>query len=695
MNYKVFSEIFNLQLYYQVKNLVYRSLKMRAADTDNTLLGYNHPKQSIEQSYGLRYLGEIFERYEERIGGDIKNLRAIAFAAAQMKKYLKSDMFVDSQDRKFIQRIRPLCGEDLFLAGALYGLTESCSEKKAIYKQFNHYKYEHTYELIFALAVIHEEATAWKEFYGLTVKFLGNGRDLPVYGNEGVFMWFINAFEYHIKEARSKDAGTLKALKSLVEKRVKQETRPFQYLLNSGYSKQEIMYLNMYCMVNRVTALSQVTIERSVAAFCDFFLNSEHIENITIVEFCLKLMQAYYTLGTSIQGYKYLSTLLSETVRVKNIDVFKKLYGINEKWNLNSICFCIDLLDSKWDFLYSFLTEEKYISLFEQCVSRCNYSNLQLWLDKFKEVAGYNYEEMFWTRVYNEQSFKIFEIVMDGKEENHLLELYKQYRNESEENKEKWTYMKDYLVKNISLLHSGYVFEVWDFIVQNDGLEKLVKQIGERNLLTSVWLKDSNDVQQKEHLSFLSKEQKERLYTLAEDFMFRYNPSSYKEYVFQYLMHKDTPMSKKEKRELARVLNPYLETGGWKQNSLMQLYYSKKEIQEYEKAVEEAKQRRIKETHLKKIQEYTELFNDKLKNTKTKDEFLQTTINLVKSSAYMNAEYCEVCKNFLEQAFIQDKVLISISSLSGFLDGTSKMIGRGYLDLNTLKSMVGKLEVVE
>jgi len=78
--------------------------------------------ENIQRHYGFRYFGELLERYEERFGSNIADIRAIALAMAYTKDLLTDEMFVGRQKSDFLRKIKKLSRTDVFLKGALYRL---------------------------------------------------------------------------------------------------------------------------------------------------------------------------------------------------------------------------------------------------------------------------------------------------------------------------------------------------------------------------------------------------------------------------------------------------------------------------------------------------------------------------------------------------------------------------------------------
>ena len=91
----------------------------------NAMIWYERTdSRAIFEPHGIRYLGELLERYAEKLGDTQANLRAVALALAWLKPILSDGMFVGSQRADFLKAVRKAAPKDIYLTGALYRLAE-------------------------------------------------------------------------------------------------------------------------------------------------------------------------------------------------------------------------------------------------------------------------------------------------------------------------------------------------------------------------------------------------------------------------------------------------------------------------------------------------------------------------------------------------------------------------------------------
>ena len=94
-----------------------------------THLWYQYVRNVLPEKYHVRYFGELLERHEERVGNDIRDIRALALALAYCNDMLVDEMFIGNQKVNFIRKVRGLADDDLYLNGALFLLDEKDAQQ--------------------------------------------------------------------------------------------------------------------------------------------------------------------------------------------------------------------------------------------------------------------------------------------------------------------------------------------------------------------------------------------------------------------------------------------------------------------------------------------------------------------------------------------------------------------------------------
>lgn len=108
--YRAYQRTVDLDLYHAFAELVvqtsqddtagrtYRQMRtMQIWQPESDVFGYFEP-------YNLRYPGEVLERFEEKLGDDVRVLRALALALGNTCAIQSDNMFVGNQRGTFLQR---------------------------------------------------------------------------------------------------------------------------------------------------------------------------------------------------------------------------------------------------------------------------------------------------------------------------------------------------------------------------------------------------------------------------------------------------------------------------------------------------------------------------------------------------------------------------------------------------------------
>ena len=223
----------------------------------STHLWYTTPKGGgIQEKYGFRYFGELLERYEERFGSDIADIRAITLALAYSKSMHTDEMFVGSQKKDFLRRVTTLSESDIYLKGALFLLNQDTAESQHVSQlPSGLLLHNQTEELIFVISLFDDFEQAFNAFKPQLIELIGKKRSTGVSGNTGIFCWLIKQLRKGswLKGMRSKDIALFRALAELPVSFVKEGTRHCETLLNNGFSAEDIIYLNSVAVKQRLT----------------------------------------------------------------------------------------------------------------------------------------------------------------------------------------------------------------------------------------------------------------------------------------------------------------------------------------------------------------------------------------------------------------------------------------------------------
>lgn len=105
--YKVYQQVIDLELYYAFVDLVVHTSQEEKAweiyrnIVDTQIWQQKAEGQNYFEAYNLRYPGEVLERFEEKLGKDVRIIRALALALGKTRALQSDNMFVGNQLRQF------------------------------------------------------------------------------------------------------------------------------------------------------------------------------------------------------------------------------------------------------------------------------------------------------------------------------------------------------------------------------------------------------------------------------------------------------------------------------------------------------------------------------------------------------------------------------------------------------------------
>ena len=242
LSQKINLELFNNLLSYILETAQASNEQRMGVSRSCLLSSSSYDPGAVQQQTGFLYLGELLERYEERYGMPVMDLRAIALALAYAADHLMDNMFVGCQKDDFLEKVKAAATNDIFLSGALYMLDEdTLSWEKALWDN----EYTSTEELMFALSIFPDFSEAFIHFKPQLQKLLGKGRTVPVIGNTKLLDWFAVRLIPELKQYRGKDMSLFRAICAQPRSFVKPGSKQYGVLIENGYTALDIAYTNM------------------------------------------------------------------------------------------------------------------------------------------------------------------------------------------------------------------------------------------------------------------------------------------------------------------------------------------------------------------------------------------------------------------------------------------------------------------
>ncbi len=406
--YEAYLEHVNITLFNDVIAFV---MATSAADVSpvRRRLDYQHlwysqsHSDNIQEQYGFRYFGELLERFEDKAGSDVKDIRAIALAMAYTDELLTDDMFVGSQRASFMRRITRLSDGDIYLKGAIYLMNRYEPGAEVSFGELVQAPFTRTEEIIFVASLFGDICQAIEALKPRLVSLLGTARTMSVFGNINVYAWLIRGiYQYHQdKGIRSKDMAILRALIELPVSFVKAGSRQHAVLLDNGYSAEEVVYLNSAILdlnpVPKTLDRRSIVSEKIAVEFCQTFINSEHTHHTEAYDHLAQCLIFHSEFYIKIGGHKGIFSAIKNTIKIVNPQTFIRMFKLVSEAKRG--IFQFDILDGKWDVLSREFDADTYCQLFEdQLMDRggsLDSTKLADWIQKYDELTGLSYLSEF------------------------------------------------------------------------------------------------------------------------------------------------------------------------------------------------------------------------------------------------------------------------------------------------------------
>lgn len=409
MNYQEnrnLENLVNLKLLGAVKELILNGLKNEKAleyellfnkNKENTLLVNNKTEEYYDYLQKFGYVGEVLERYEEKIGKDIKNMRAIALALGIYASYLTEDMFVNQQKEKFVSKLKKVLREkrDLYLLCALYRIQEP--KDKTLYREILEWPYEKTEEVMFVLSELDDDAhTVFGKIWPQIAYYLSEGRTLPVMNNIDVYSWFLCYYGKDIKDLRKKGSKVFKSLLKLTNKNIYPGSDVYTELSHFGFSDEEVAYANYmlksYGLFKDDSLKYSIPREKCAAQFALCFLNASKINSMYLCDLLKEVLNTYKEFRRKYSGNNGIFDAISEELCIKSPQYFIILSGIVSLRNEFFMAMTnFDLLDSKWDLVRSEFSHRDYTDIIvRQIIEKREVfteEKIYSWMNKYSELT--------------------------------------------------------------------------------------------------------------------------------------------------------------------------------------------------------------------------------------------------------------------------------------------------------------------
>lgn len=629
----------------------------------------------------IKYLGELLERYEEKIGNDIKNIRAISLALGYVEEYITDNMIIGTQLIDFINKVERMAKNDIYLQGALFLYD---SRKYYQYgKELLDRKYTNTEEILFVLSLFEDIEENFCKLREQIIPLLGIKKTISAINNIKVYAWIINRLYDLIKKDRKKDMSILKALIIVPTKQIKENDIAYQTLSENGYQKEEIAYLNYailyYVNIPKTVRIgNSITEERIAIEFCKIILDECKEYSQSMYDLLKKMIEEYNRFDIKCEGYGRLKDILEEKIGISNPITFLEFYEI-----FNKEIFRFDILDERWDILVEKMDSEEYKELFDKYIYSNNFDKIKLekCIKRYNTLTDSSYIDSFYIFQYGRES--IFSQLVN-KEIISLKEFYETYENQGEVQEKSIKHMIEY-VKKIRYRHAflflEYILEERKFNIEDIGkLGFELDCLYQRRY--AYYDKNLIDIKR----DFLDNMENQKLFYWLERYVFKVEPKYYLNFLVEILKSSDVIgiISKEQLREIYISLSKVNETVE-KDEMLRKEYLTQEELQNIiEKEEEEKKQKKMQE-----LKEMQEQMKEEFDEIDSKD--FETLHELCRKYRWDNEKW-KICSEMVRK-YLSDNIInfkLDEKEIIEFMELIETLLDKKTITIEELKEWIIK-----
>lgn len=698
MELKSLEEYIDLQLFYQTRDLICSTTDC-ANPVDfykRSLFGKSPNIETITESYGFQYLGEVLERYRERCGIRLHQTRALALALAECYELLVPSMFTGSQLYDFISQIEAEAS-DFYLNCALLHIGDSSVSKDTLFEAIIQYPFKETQEALLAIYVLQKCIPIDDFAIKLANRFLGIHGTVNIYGNEQLYFWFLSTYADTIRSYKPKEFKVLHSLLDLVCKNVKVDSAEYQVLLNAGYSKQEISYICITLPfegeISGSLNIDSISAERIAYNSVKFFLEESVLESPYILPACIEMLHTYNEYKVRLEGNTGLIKHLSNSIKLASIDTFKYLHTLPSQTRIPKEWFLVDFSNEYWWELQQWLSSEAFLNLFEESLLAHKDTNYDTWFRLYAKFIGSDYYERFWNSSSgNVQNVMKTLVQADYYDASTLIANYVKDEDilTEEELQKKWDTMKANLRYATCHLTSHTVFKCWQLLVEVYGATKVGDFYKNSRVLLDTVDIHSYQIRISLCSTMLSVNEQRELFNWIEQIVFTQEPKNYLEFLSHFLLLPEAKeLFPEESTELFLALKDNFY--GYKLDTLCQHYYTEEEYNNYveeKKHLEEEKRKQEKEAAR---QRYIEDIEEELNEAEdTSDKYAIITDYF--DSIYSHNYQAEICLNFFQEIF-QECSQVPMSNVTSIVTSLSKLVKWGILTWEELQTIIQTMEV--
>ena len=614
---EAFDKIINIELFNSIINFIVNTTDIDSHDflkniKEKNIWFKNECDISIQNRYEIEYFGELLERYEQKIGNDIKDIRAIALSLAYAKDLITENMITGTQLVDFIIKIKELAEKDIYLKGALFLYDNNK------YLQYSedllNMDYTNTEDILFTFSLFENKEEVFESFRDKLSMLLGKYKTISPINNIKIYAWIIDKLYILINKKRKKDIEVLKALVSIPTSLIKEESNEYKILIANNYSKEEIVYLNYailyYSHIPKTVRLGNSIVEEKIVInFCKVLINSDKEHEESIYSLIEKIINRYNRFDIKCAGNQSLKQAISEEINIVNPITFINLHTM-----FNDKIFRFNILEGKWDILAKKMNQEEYMDLFDRFIYYNDFTKekLENSIKKYNELTQSSYLKTFF--LYHYKRTPAFNKLVDNNVIS-LKDFYNTYENSEKENNIDIQHLREYvsgIKRRNAFLFLEYILEDKKYPITK--IDELNFNLKELYNYRSYYQYNYTEINIKK--DFLSEEENKKLFFWLDNYIFRIHPNNYIKFI-ECILKSDnlkSIISKEQLREIFLMLIKSDQSFA-KDTELRNRYLTEAELHAIKEKEEKEKEMEKLEKIKKKQEKVVNDFNKISKNT--------------------------------------------------------------------------------
>ena len=489
-------------------------------------------EETLQAEYGFRYFGEMLERFEERMGSDIKTVRTLAVGFSMVDCNLPNNAYVAGQRDNFIKLLEKN-SDDFVIDYALQIIKNGEINTDT--------EFESTEKLVLVLSMSKDFSQTFEKLKPQLIKFFGVDKTISVEDNSGIFDWLTDRIYSKDISLKKKDCELFKALLVLGNKVLKSDSREVSVLEKYGFTQLEISYL-VYCFVGGKSYRCRIKPnalagEKVAVDFVLKHLNSERTHTESTYEILHYAFRSYNRFEVKYNGFENIREAIENDVEVVNPYTFSKFSDeLGYRYFKQ-----VDFFDDKWNSLAEYMTAEAYEELVVDIIyhDNPNKSKMKKYMSRYRKITGKNFKSMFITEYTGDKANVYYKLAM-----LEIIELWNLFEKSLSSNDEiQMKYLKSVVLGRMNKV----LFEFWKKFFEKYGMKDFAEIFGDEKKKFISFIDDNkfHSISKKRfsfnyHKINISEEQTKTYLKWIEEYFFEFMIEDYLDFIQSVLIDKNT-----------------------------------------------------------------------------------------------------------------------------------------------------------